>query len=200
MKSMSPGLMTQSAAAAILRFISRNSATAASPRRRCSSGGHGGARRASFCGHDRWAGDLGQRPPLPLRRWLVAVGRGDDAGHATKPVRPWLARWVFRCLLLEEVGQNVIALSEFTAALRQGGGPCPAMPLLAPDILPRRLPAMTEMRLMGGGDASGIPRPSVPRKVLPSGRHCGSEQQQIRRRQIRRLRFAAPITSLIIRN
>ena len=27
------------------------------------------------------AGDLGQRPPLPLRRRLVAVGRGDDAGH-----------------------------------------------------------------------------------------------------------------------
>jgi hypothetical protein len=87
-------------------------------------------------------------------------------------------------MLLEEVGQIVIALSDvptnvpFTAALRQGGGPCPAMPLLAPDILPRRLPAMTEMRLMGGGDASGIPRPSVPRKVLPSGRHCGSEQQQ----------------------
>ena len=91
-------------------------------------------RRPPFRNHDRRAGDLRQLPPLPLRRRLVAVGRGDDAGHATKPVRPWsLARWVFRCLLLEEVGQIVIALSDvptnvpFTATLRQGGGfvsPC----------------------------------------------------------------------------
>ena len=36
---------------------------------------------APFRGHDRRAGDLGQRPPLPLRRRLVAVGRGDDASY-----------------------------------------------------------------------------------------------------------------------
>ena len=127
----------------IRRFISRNSASAASPRRWCSSGvmsgtslrhdrgfravtiadlrsslagcerrpmlapwlmcwclsgGSSGRARffaspsaaacppptsggGSFSGHDRRAGDLGQLPPLPLRRRLVAIGPGDDAGH-----------------------------------------------------------------------------------------------------------------------
>jgi hypothetical protein len=66
-----------------------------------------------------------ERDRLPLsRRVLVAVGRGDDAGHATESVRPWLTRSVR--MLLEEVSQIVIPLSNlptnvpFTAAFRRG--------------------------------------------------------------------------------
>ena len=39
------------------------------------------AAAAPFSDYDCRDGDLGQRPPLPLRRRLIAVGHGDDAAH-----------------------------------------------------------------------------------------------------------------------
>ena len=56
---------------------------------------------------------------------------------------PQLVRWVFRCLLLDEIGQIIIALGNlptnfpFTAAIRQGCclvSPCRGA---LPNILPR---------------------------------------------------------------